>query len=153
MESLELKIPPVVVLLIAVIGVYLGSIFDPSYNFFGDTKNSLAWGIFSVGILIGVIGVLTFKRAGTSVHPVNIERTSELVTHGIYALTRNPMYLGMVLIILSLIVRTHSPLGLVWLLAFIWYMTEFQIKPEERMLIKVFPESFAAYMYAVRRWI
>lgn len=153
MKAFELKVPPVVVLLIALIGVYIGAKFDVTPNVFGAAKNTIAWSLFGIGVLIGVIGVITFKRAGTSVHPVNLERTSALVTHGIYRYTRNPMYLGMVFILLSLIVCMHSPIGLISLVGFIGYMTRFQIQPEERMLAGIFPETFTLYMQQVRRWI
>lgn len=109
--------------------------------------------LFALAIVIGVMGLLTFKKASTTVDPVNINKASNLVTHGIFQFTRNPMYVAMALGIISVGMRFDSVLNLAWLVGFILFITRFQIKPEERALLKIFGEPYADYMKQVRRWI
>ena len=72
---------------------------------------------------------------------------------GIYCLTLNPMYLGMALMLLSVAVWCSTLLGYALVPLFCVYMTEFQIKPEERALLAIFGQEFSIYMTKVRRWI
>jgi protein-S-isoprenylcysteine O-methyltransferase Ste14 len=105
------------------------------------------------GVTVAVIGVVSYRRAKTTVNPMNFEGTSSLVTSAIYKLTRNPMYLGMLLIVVALAVF----LGSVWFLlapvAFVLYINRFQIKPEERALAQLFGAPYAEYIASVRRWL
>ena len=96
MAVLELKIPPVVVLILALVGVHYSPVIMPfisnDHNI-PDWQANLASLCFIIGVLIAVAGVVTFKLAKTTTNPISIENTSSLVTHGIYRVTRNPMYL------------------------------------------------------------
>lgn len=109
--------------------------------------------LFAMAIVIGVMGLLTFKKASTTVDPVNIDKASNLVTDGIFQFTRNPMYVAMALGIISVGMRFDSVLNLAWLIAYVLFITRFQIVPEERALLKIFGEPYAEYMQKVRRWI
>ena len=109
--------------------------------------------LFALAIVIGVMGLLTFKKASTTVDPVNINKASNLVTEGIFQFTRNPMYVAMALGIISIGMRFDSALNLVWLLVYVMFITRFQIMPEERALLKIFGEPYAEYLQKVRRWI
>jgi protein-S-isoprenylcysteine O-methyltransferase Ste14 len=91
--------------------------------------------------------------AKTTTNPILIGNASSLVTHGIYRFTRNPMYLGMLLIIISFIIKTGHVAGIVFALAFLAYMTRFQIKPEEQMLNKIFKEQYRDYIKRTRAWV
>lgn len=68
-------------------------------------------------------------------------------------MTRNPMYLGVLLVLLSWAIWLGSVLNVVVLFLFVWYITTFQIIPEEKALEKTFPETFNTYKSRVRRWI
>ena len=119
---------------------------------------------FSLGLSIGVILCLAgvfialsalglFKRNKTTVMPFKPEKTSALVTSGIYSLSRNPMYLGMSCVILGVIFMLRQPLGIMALGAAAAYLTKFQIIPEERALEASFGEAYLQYKTRVRRWI
>jgi protein-S-isoprenylcysteine O-methyltransferase Ste14 len=93
----------------------------------------------------------TFLRAGTPVRPF---RTACLmVAHGPYRFTRNPMYLGLVLLLAGLACWLGTPLPPLVIPAFIWLITRDFIRPEEHMLHQRFGDAYLAYCARVRRWI
>jgi len=106
-----------------------------------------------IGLLVAVAGIIPFRRAGTSVDPFNPEKSTTLVRTGIYAFTRNPMYLGMGLAVVGLAVLLGSLPGLIVTLLYFPWMTRFQIAPEERVLASLFGQEFEQYRREVRRWI
>lgn len=155
MKALELKIPPVFVFFVAVLGMYVATLSNAMQIPFQGYDNVVGRLFIGLGALIGVLGVVTFKRAKTTVNPVNIHNTSSLVTHGIYQYSRNPMYVGLVFILLGIACHWNANMliSAVVLLCFIAYMNVFQIIPEERMLAKLFNEEFEAYKNTTRRWL
>jgi protein-S-isoprenylcysteine O-methyltransferase Ste14 len=70
-----------------------------------------------------------------------------------FRFTRNPMYLGMLVLVISLTIKLDNPIALIWALAFQQYMNRFQIMPEERMLATLFGDTYKHYMNRVRRWL
>lgn len=95
----------------------------------------------------------TFRRAKTTVNPLKPQSSSSLVTWGIYAITRNPMYLGGLVILTGCAVFLSNALAFLLLPAYILYINRFQIAPEERALTSLFGQEFAAYRSRVRRWL
>jgi len=81
------------------------------------------------------------------------QSSSVLVVSGVYKLTRNPMYLGFLLVLLGWAVFLSNVLAFLLLQAFIAYMNRFQIEPEERALASLFGQDFADYKSRVRRWL
>ncbi len=106
-----------------------------------------------VGSMITFSGVWSFRAASTTVDPLQPEKASTLVTTGIYKLTRNPMYLGMLLVLLGWFVYLGSLLNLILVGLFIWFINRFQIMPEESALQARFAEEYTSYCKATRRWI
>jgi protein-S-isoprenylcysteine O-methyltransferase Ste14 len=151
--NLELKIPPAIVFLVACVACYYTPDILPYSFILGDSTIMVSRMLFALAIVIGVMGLLTFKKASTTVDPVNINKASNLVTEGIFQFTRNPMYVAMALGIISIGMRFDSALNLVWLLVYVMFITRFQIMPEERALLKIFGEPYAEYLQKVRRWI
>jgi protein-S-isoprenylcysteine O-methyltransferase Ste14 len=97
--------------------------------------------------------VWSFRNAETTINPMKPESSSALVASGIYRWTRNPMYLGLLWILLGWgIYLSNAPAYLV-LPGFVLYMNRFQIEPEERALTRIFGPAFAAYRAHVRKWI
>jgi len=72
---------------------------------------------------------------------------------GVYRLTRNPMYLGFLLVLLGWAIFLSNALAFLLLPAFIFYMNRFQIEPEEKALTSLFGQQFVAYTSRVRRWL
>ena len=97
--------------------------------------------------------VLQFLLAKTTLNPFQLETASQLVTGGIYRLSRNPMYLSLVFILLAWMVYLGSLSALFGVGLFIWYVTKFQIKPEEEGLKHLFGDAFTAYCQRTRRWL
>ena len=105
------------------------------------------------GVVTCTLGILEFKRAKTTVNPTKPGLSSSLVRSGIYRHTRNPMYLGFLLILVGWATWTANLLAFVVLPVFVLYMNRFQIKPEERALTSIFGDEFKAYCSETRRWI
>lgn len=152
-RGLELKIPPLAVVVVTGALMWLGAWAVPKLGFSLPGRAFVAAGTALVGAIICVLGVASFKRAKTTVNPMKPESSSSLVTSGIYRLTRNPMYLGFLLILLGWVAYLSNGLAFVPVPAFVLYMTLFQIRPEERALDARFGPEFAAYKGRVRRWI
>ena len=98
-------------------------------------------------------GVIEFRRAKTTVDPTKPDSASSLVRTGIYRRTRNPMYLGFLLILTGCAAALANLTSFLILPAFVVYMNRFQIKPEERALASIFGDDFKAYYSEARRWI
>ena len=79
--------------------------------------------------------------------------SSVVVTGGVYRLTRNPMYVGLVLLLWGWSVYLGSPWAWLGPLLFVGYVTRFQIVPEERALTRLFGADYVAYCAKVRRWL
>ena len=108
-------------------------------------------GLFFAGVALVLTGVYTFRNARTAIYPNRPARN--LVTHGIYAYTRNPMYLGFSVAYLGGVVATGS-LWCLLLLPFVLIGIVTQvIHREERHLRERFPDEFAEYSARVRRWV
>jgi protein-S-isoprenylcysteine O-methyltransferase Ste14 len=133
--------------------MWLGASFFPGFNLQIRFQLLVAWLIGLLAAIVCVLGVLEFKRAKTTVNPTKPQASSSLVRTGIYSRTRNPMYLGFLLILAGWATATTSLLAFFALPAFVFYMNRFQIKPEERALTSIFGEEFKAYCATVRRWI
>lgn len=106
-----------------------------------------------VGFMITIAAIISFRMAATTVNPLNPERASSLVDGGVFRFTRNPMYLGMLLVLLAWGVYLSSLLNLFLIVGFVWYLTRFQILPEEKAMRANFGETYQTYCQKVRRWI
>jgi protein-S-isoprenylcysteine O-methyltransferase Ste14 len=117
----------------------------------GRLSVALVLGVIGVAVAVG--GVISFRRAATTVSPLKPETSAALVSTGVYSFTRNPMYLGMALALVAWAVYLSSVWSLLGPVLFALYITRFQIVPEERVLDRLFGASFAAYKKRVRRWL
>ena len=113
----------------------------------------VALGCLILGALFGGAGVVQFLRARTTVDPHRANRASSLVTGGVYRVTRNPMYLGMLLFLVATVFGSGNVAALIVLPAFIGYMNRFQIEPEERVLTELFGDEYQAFVARTRRWV
>ena len=153
MHWLELKIPPVVVWLVAA-GAMLGvSYAAPSLSFTLTGSHSIALTLVALGIALAAAGVIAFRRSRTTVNPLTPSASSSVVATGVYRISRNPMYLGFLLALAGWAVYLSHAGAAMLLPAFVAYMTQFQIKPEERALLAKFGAEFAQYMSSTRRWL
>ncbi|MTI17875.1 isoprenylcysteine carboxylmethyltransferase family protein [Rhodobacteraceae bacterium RKSG542] len=153
MQSLELKVPPVAVGLLTAALMYFLATAIPGYPL-PRSAAIIGFVVFAAaGLWIAFAGISAFKKAQTTVNPMNPEAVSSLVTSGIYQRTRNPMYVGMLLVLVGWSIFLSSMAAFVGLIGFVAYMNVFQIKPEERALTEKFGEEFEAYCKRSRRWL
>lgn len=152
-NTLELKVPPVAQVIVTAAAMYSVSKMTPSLKFFFNNSTKLAVGSGAIGLGSGIMGVVQFKKAQTTPNPQALEEVSSLVTSGIYRYSRNPMYVGLVFILLGWALYLSHLLAFVWLPIFVLYMTRFQIWPEERAMKQKFGDAYQAYLTRVRRWI
>ncbi|MGS0682366.1 methyltransferase family protein [Shewanella sp. 125m-7] len=106
-----------------------------------------------LGLLSAIAGVISFKRAKTTVNPLKPQTASALVTSGMYRLSRNPMYLGMVFALCAWACYLESIWSLVGIIGYMLYMQRFQIRPEEKALEVLFGQVFIDYKSKVRPWL
>jgi len=150
---MELRVPPLALLLIAGVLMGLIALSTPPLPWSQTVRVVSGAAIASIGILIAISGVVAFRRARTTVNPMRPDGASSLVASGIYQYTRNPMYLGMLLVLIGWAAYLARPWALVVLPVFVIYMNRFQIGPEERVLAGIFGAEFDLYRNRVRRWI
>lgn len=146
---LDNRIPPPLVFLALGAGMY-------AFGTEGDAS-PLRLGLVALLVLaagaFGLPAVAAFRRVGTTIDPVRIDRASSLVTTGIFARSRNPMYAALVLTLCA----WAAWLGgwMVWLgpVALVLWLDRFQIRPEERSMATRFGADYDAYRARTRRWL
>lgn len=153
MKRLELRVPPLALFVVFAVAIWAVSRYFPAANLASPGRQTIALISLLLGLAVVSAGVFEFRRRKTTMSPFSPERTASVVSSGIYRWTRNPMYLGMALALFGVAVWQANLFGFAAVLLFCAYLTRFQIVPEERMLLKLFGEEFAAYMNQVRRWI
>lgn len=151
--DLHLKIPPAILTLIIAAGMW-----------WIEKYISLSWAEFEsslwlvvvflvVGGLFGILGLAAFYQNRTSIDPHKPHRASSLVTGGIYSISRNPMYVALLLVLGAYGFYLGNGLTLILLPVFVGYMNCFQIAPEEQAMEEKFGEEYQKYKSGVRRWL
>ncbi|TFG84789.1 MAG: isoprenylcysteine carboxylmethyltransferase family protein [Chromatiales bacterium] len=153
LTSLELRIPPPAIGLLIAGAMWAISLVTPVIDVSLVVRAAAAIALALLGGGISFAGVSACRRAQTTVNPMKPQTSSSLVSGGIYAVTRNPMYLGLSCILLGWSVFLASVWTLPGPAAFVMYMTRFQIVPEERVLLSLFGANYTAYTAKVRRWL
>lgn len=113
--------------------------------------NWIGWSLVAIGVAIALAGIARFLGDGTTIDPTG--RAKMLATGGVYAFTRNPMYLGALVAFAGLALALRSPwlLLLVPLLAIA--LVKLAIRPEESYLERRFGAAYRDYKAIVRRWL
>jgi protein-S-isoprenylcysteine O-methyltransferase Ste14 len=145
------KIPPPVIALICGLVIYFSRALFPKYVF--TLTNFISILFLVLGLLMLTTAVLSFKKYQTTVNPLRPEKASQLITSGIFKFSRNPMYFAMLLVLLSITVKFNILGGAAMSVAFVLFITTFQIIPEELAMKKLFGGEFDLYQKSTRRWI
>ena len=148
---METKIPPPIVTLVFGLSIYFSrGIFQVV-----EIKYSFYFGILLLvlGFVILISAVRLFRKDKTTVNPLSPEQATKLVTDGIFKYSRNPMYLGMALVLGSIAIFFNLIGGIILVALFCAYITKFQILPEERAMRDLFSDDFDKYTKVTRRWI
>jgi protein-S-isoprenylcysteine O-methyltransferase Ste14 len=153
MSSLELRVPPpVLALCLTLLMWFTSSLVPPLAVPFG-VRVGVALALVLIGQSISVSGIVSFRRAKTTINPIKLSAASSLVSSGVYRFTRNPMYLGLLVTLIGWAVFLSNPLALLAAPLFVLYINRFQINPEERVLSSLFGAEYASYKSRVRRWL
>ena len=148
---METKIPPPIVTLVFGLSIY----FSRGIFQLVEIKYSFYFGILLLvlGFVILISAVRLFRKDKTTVNPLSPEQATKLVTDGIFKYSRNPMYLGMALVLGSIAIFFNLIGGIILVALFCAYITKFQILPEERAMRDLFSDDFDKYTKVTRRWI
>lgn len=153
MANFELRLPPPFVALAAILLMWPLSHLFPRTDALGSARIPVATGLALLGIAFAVSGATQFKHVLTTLNPRRPEEASILVTNGVYRITRNPMYAGLMIVLLGWAAFLASPVSLGGVVAFIAYINRFQIMPEERILLEKFGDDYRKYLAGPRRWL
>jgi len=146
-------VPPVAALLCVAVPMWLVARLTPALAVDLPGRGAAALVLALAGAAIALAGVAEFRRARTTVNPLRPERASALVVSGIFRWTRNPMYLGLAIVLLGWACYLAHPLAAIGVPAFVAWMSRSQITREERALEQLFGAEFAQYKTRVRRWL
>jgi protein-S-isoprenylcysteine O-methyltransferase Ste14 len=150
---LELRVPPPVVAAATAVLMWLAAMAAPSLHFDLPARGAAVLAAAVAGLAIGAAALLRFRKAKTTINPMKPEESSALVIGGVYRLTRNPMYLAMLVILIAWALWLANVLAFIVLPLFVAYINCFQILPEELALQARFGAEFERYRRSVRRWL
>ena len=151
-RAVERKGPlPPTYLFVAIVVMVALHVLLPGMKLLPFPWNLLSVGPLGIGVALDLVADRALKKRQTTVKP--FEESSVLITDGVYRISRNPMYLGFVLILLGIGVFMGSliPFAIIPILAVL--MDVVFIRVEERMLEEKFGERWVRYRKQVRRWI
>jgi protein-S-isoprenylcysteine O-methyltransferase Ste14 len=143
----------VAVVIVVGLSMWIASTLTPALTVAIPWRTALAITSSVTGLAVGALAVVAFRGARTTVNPLEPTEASAMVTSGVYRLSRNPMYLGLLLVLGGWAIVLSNLLAFALLPAFVAYMNRFQIAPEERALLSRFGTEFTAYKESVRMWL
>jgi len=151
MIDIKTKFPP------PLVALTFGFLINYTKNIFPkiEIKNEIIVGSFMIisGLIIILSAIILFKKYQTTITPLNPSNATKLITDGIYKFSRNPMYLGLLLVLLGISIIINLTGGFFLIPLFILYLNLFQIIPEENAMVDLFKDEFLDYKKNVRRWI
>jgi protein-S-isoprenylcysteine O-methyltransferase Ste14 len=151
--ALDTKVPPPIVAATVAVAVWAVSSLGPALPGSSEARGMTALALAALGMAFDLSAIVAFLRARTTINPMTPDRTTALVTTGVYRLTRNPMYVGLALLLTAWAVYRGAWIGLVGPIVFVAYITRFQIVPEERAMERRFGDDWRAWAGRVRRWL
>lgn len=149
--NLKNKIPPPLVTLLFGMGIYFSTELIPPLAF--KYQGTLAITVLTIGLVIMVSAILTFRQLQTTINPLQPNKATSLAVSGVFRFSRNPMYLAMLLILVALSLASGALAAVFLLPGFVIYISIFQIVPEEQAMEKLFSDQYLRYCKKVRRWI
>ena len=144
-------IPPPILALVMIVLIYLSSFFIESTTF--NYQGSLSLLVLILGLACAIPSFKLFARYKTTISPLKPSDATALVTEGMYRYSRNPMYLGLLLLTIASTIWFGTWFGIIVNILFIFLINFLQIIPEEEALLEIFGEEYEEYKKNVRRWI
>lgn len=153
MPDLELKIPPVLQVILFALAMWVLAKALPAADLSIPIRSELFALLVFSGFALAFAGLLEFRKANTTIDPRFPRESARLVVDGVYRISRNPMYLGMALALIGYGIYLANGAVFLMIPVFVLYMSRFQIVPEERAMLEKFGRQYQAYTARVRRWI
>lgn len=151
MDKFKNKIPPTLLTLLFLVLNYILSFnslkIEIPYKYFFTTL------ILILGLYVIIRSSRLFAKTKTSIDPLRPFKSTYLITNDIYKYSRNPMYFGYLLILLSSSVYLGNVISIIIIPLFIFIINFIQIIPEEETLKDLFGPNYDEYLSNVRRWI
>ena len=153
MPRLEHKIPPPILMLLCTVLMWLTSKLDELVTIPSSSKIVLIFILVVCAMIFIFGGIACFKKSNTTINPLQPETASKLVITGIYQISRNPMYVGLSILLFAWSIYLTSIFAFAWVGIFMMTIQYLQIIPEERALTKLFGDDYKSYQAKVRRWL
>ena len=153
MSKLELRLPPPLIAAMVALLMWLIAVLIPVLELPAMTRSWPSYLIFLMGFSLLIPSIFSFKKFNTTINPTRPEQGSQLISSGVYRISRNPIYLGFFLLLIGWGLWLASTLALLVSILFPALMTRFQIIPEEQALETLFGDDYLAYKQRVRRWL
>ena len=150
---MKLHIPPPILMLLAATLMWALCRWLPMAHWIERPWNRLGVIPAAIGLAITVAAIRRFRQARTTVNPMDPSTATQLVTDGVFRISRNPMYLGLLLLLIGWAIWLHGASPWVIPPLFVFAITRVQIIPEERALERLFGAQYVAYRRSVARWI
>ncbi|KAA3643705.1 MAG: isoprenylcysteine carboxylmethyltransferase family protein [Proteobacteria bacterium] len=151
--GLALKIPPALIFILWIAMMATLRYIFPGLNYELFLTPYVVGLFFILGIFLVLAGFFSFRKAKTTINPRKPEKTTAIVTSGIFRLSRNPMYLGFLMWVIAWAFMQANLVTFVFLPLFVFYMNRYQIIPEEKILLSQFGDIYYRYLNKVGRWL
>lgn len=142
--------PPTYLIVLLVLSIGLHFIF-PIKRIIFSPYNYLGWILIVIGVFLNIWIDSIFKKKGTTIK--SYDKPSKLIKSGAYKISRHPIYLGMLMILLGAAIVLGSLITFVFPVIFVILMEVLFILIEEKNMEKVFGKKYLDYKKKVRRWI
>lgn len=146
-----IDIPPVWLLGAVVLAWVQATYYPMGLSFGGAVADFLGGILVGGGVILMLLAFTEMRKHRTTVIPHR--EASSMVQSGIYSRTRNPIYLGDLLVLAGLILRFDAVLALPLIPLFLWVIEKRFVIPEENGLRLKYRADFARYCEKTRRWI
>lgn len=149
---MKIMIPPPLLAIVTGAFMYMLAYAMPQYVYEWQYAKYAAMFFIVSGLMITIFATGKFNTEKTTINPLTPEAASKLVTDGIFKYSRNPMYLGMLFVLIGWAIRLGNPINVLLVFGLYLYLLYFQIMPEEKALSEKFGDEFTAYTKQTRRW-
>jgi protein-S-isoprenylcysteine O-methyltransferase Ste14 len=144
---------PIVLVFSFVVGMQITNLTGLQLDLISSWNGVIALFLLLIAISIVLFAAYQFKKSNTTLDPRAPEKTSSLVSEGIFGISRNPMYLGFLLALTAAAIYSCNLVNFLFLPGFIWIANRLYIIPEEKALTQLFGDAYTQYLNNVRRWI
>jgi protein-S-isoprenylcysteine O-methyltransferase Ste14 len=150
-DHADVKIHPPILTLLFIAIAYVAKWSIPIAFVVPNVLRLIGFALVVIGFLCGVAAFMAFRKARTTLDPHG--QVSVIVTAGIYRFTRNPIYLGFLLMLIGFPLNSGNFWGILLAPVFVMSMNSLVIEKEEAYLETKFKDVYTSYKSRVRRWL